>query len=229
MTGRPKNAWVCKVLPTHWIPAESHVSLKSFTMTESLSYGRLPLMQVRAYINIKNDSLHVIKLTTSSYLSSLLRAIDDARGKMTTKSWSFGTFTTCYRKNRWGKGSMSNIHYHPVITFLILLVLERIFSTDIFFCESELTFVTLISRMKNCSLSTCCSCGSTSMSLCTYVIDLLQNRGCYYVSLSWNLPFYNWEHGLHWIFGHMGSLRVSYVTVCCNTGLGDHGTLLWLK
>ena len=55
-------------------------------MTESLSYGRLPLMQVRADIDIKNDSLHVIKLTTSSYLSSLLRAIDDARGKMTTKS-----------------------------------------------------------------------------------------------------------------------------------------------
>ena len=44
-------------------------------MTESLSYGRLPLMQMRTDLNIKSDSLHLIKLTTSSYLSSFLRAI----------------------------------------------------------------------------------------------------------------------------------------------------------
>ena len=42
MTDRPnvikKNAWVCKVLPTHRIPAESHVRLKSSsTMPEFLS------------------------------------------------------------------------------------------------------------------------------------------------------------------------------------------------
>ena len=37
-----RNASVCKVVPTHQIPVESHVRLKSSTMTESLSYGRLP-------------------------------------------------------------------------------------------------------------------------------------------------------------------------------------------
>ena len=35
------NARICRVLPTHRIPAESHVRLKSSTMTEALSYGRL--------------------------------------------------------------------------------------------------------------------------------------------------------------------------------------------
>ena len=73
------KSWVCKVLPTHRIPAELHVRLKSSTMTEFLSYGRLPLMQVRADLNIKNDSLHLIKLTTSSYLSPFLIAVLEAR------------------------------------------------------------------------------------------------------------------------------------------------------
>ena len=36
-------------------------------------------MQVRADLNIKNDSLHLIRLTTSSYLSSFLRAILEAK------------------------------------------------------------------------------------------------------------------------------------------------------
>ena len=73
------NAWVFKVLLTNRIPAESHIRLKSSTMTEALSYGRLPLQQVRADLDIKNDSFHLIKLTMSSYLSSFLRAILEAR------------------------------------------------------------------------------------------------------------------------------------------------------
>ena len=73
------KSWVCKVLPTHRRPAELHVRLKSSTMTEFLSYGQLPLMQVRADLSIKNDSLHLIKLTTSSYLSPFLIAILEAR------------------------------------------------------------------------------------------------------------------------------------------------------
>ena len=36
-------------------------------------------------------------------------------GKMTMKSRSFGTFTTCYRKIQWGKGCMFNIHYPTVV------------------------------------------------------------------------------------------------------------------
>ena len=80
-THKKNHAYVCKVLPTHRIPAESHVRLKSSTMTEALPYGRLPLMQVRANFNIKNDSLNLIKLTTFSYLSSFLRAILEVRGR----------------------------------------------------------------------------------------------------------------------------------------------------
>ena len=68
-----------KVLSTHRIPAESHGRLKSFTMTESLSYGRLLIMQVRTDFNIKNDSLHLIKLASSSYLLFFLRATLEAR------------------------------------------------------------------------------------------------------------------------------------------------------
>ena len=73
-----------KVLSTQRIPAESHGRLKSFTMTESLSYGRLLIMQVRADFNIKNDSLHLIKLTTSSYLLIFFESYFG--GKMTMKS-----------------------------------------------------------------------------------------------------------------------------------------------
>ena len=81
MTDRPnamKKNWVCKVLPTYWIPAEWHVRLKSSTMTESLLYGRLPLTQARADLNIKNDGLHLMRLTMYSFLSSFLRAVLEA-------------------------------------------------------------------------------------------------------------------------------------------------------
>ena len=57
MTDRP-NVIKKNVLPTHGIPVELHVKLKSYIMTESLPYGRLPLIQVRADLNIRNDSLH---------------------------------------------------------------------------------------------------------------------------------------------------------------------------
>ena len=71
MTHRPQkpiknNAWLCKALTNHQIPAESNVRVKSSTMTESLSYGRLPIMQVRSDLIIKSESLHLIKLKTSS-------------------------------------------------------------------------------------------------------------------------------------------------------------------
>ena len=92
---RKNNAWVCKVLPIHWTPIESHVRPKSSTLTESLSNGRLPLMQLRADLIIKNDSLHMIKLTTSSYLWPFLELFwkqDD------DEKISSGTFTTYYRK-----------------------------------------------------------------------------------------------------------------------------------
>ena len=124
-------------------------------------------------------------------------------GKMMKKSWSFGIFTTCYRKNQWGKGSMFNIHNSLVIIpFFSFSYFERIFSTGIFFYESELTFVTLTLKYAfwaflhttfalisgralsflsplNCSLSTCCSCGSTSMSLCTLCFKIVDVVICH--------------------------------------------------
>ena len=138
---KKNNAWVCKVLSTHRIPTESHAMLKLSTMTEFLSYGQLPFMQVRADLNIKKRRFQLIKLTTSSYLSYLFwRQYDHGKLK-------FQYLHNVYRKNQWGKGFVFNIHYPPVIFpfFWSCSCLERIFSTGIFLRGSELTFVTLTS------------------------------------------------------------------------------------
>ena len=48
---------------------------KSSIVTDSLSNGRLTLMHIKADFKIRNESLHLIKESTFSYLSSVLDAI----------------------------------------------------------------------------------------------------------------------------------------------------------
>ena len=206
-------------------------------------------------ISISKDvSLHLIKLTKSSYLSSFLRAI----WELLEAIWPWKVKVSVPSPRVQKKPMRERFHVQHSLSscyisfFLVLFMLGKNFFTGIFLCGSELTFVTLTSKYAfwaflhtpfalisgralsslsplNCSLSTCCSCGSTSTSLALYLINLLQNRRYCYVSLSQSLPSYNCENGLCWIFGHKGSLRVSYVMVCCNAGPVHHGTLLWLK
>ena len=66
---KKNNAWVCKVLPTQRIPAESHIRLKSSTMTEALSYGQL-------FAPDKIDNVFISLIFFESYFG----------GKMTIKS-----------------------------------------------------------------------------------------------------------------------------------------------
>ena len=150
-------------------------------------------------ISISKDvSLHVVKLTTSSYLSSFLRAILEA-----IWPWKVKVSVPFLRVQKKPMGERFHVQHSLSSCYISFFwscsCLERIFSTVIFLCGSELTFVTLTSKYAfwaflhtpfalisgralsslsplNCSLSTCCSCGSTSTSLALYLINLLQNR-----------------------------------------------------
>ena len=55
--------------------AASKLREKSSIVIDSLSNGRLPLMHIKADFKIRNESLHLIKESTFSYLSSVLDAI----------------------------------------------------------------------------------------------------------------------------------------------------------
>ena len=149
-------------------------------MTKSLSYGRNPLMQVRADLNIKNDSLHLIRLTTSSYLSSFLRAILEAKWR-----WKVEVSVLSPPVTEMTNGVRFHVqHSLPpvIIPFLFLLVFgKNFFNKHIFrWVRIKIRDSHIKTYILSVSPYTCCSNIRTSIVffefIKLFIVHLLQLR-----------------------------------------------------